>query len=77
MKFQIGKDGVTEGVVLSLSLAFKTHKIIRISVLKNQSPSKEKVREIADELSSKLGELLDCSFQYTLVGFTIILRKDK
>ena len=48
MKFQIGKSGVNEGVLESLRLGFKTHKVIRISVLKNFAPTKEKVKEVAN-----------------------------
>lgn len=73
MKFQIGKAGLTEGVIESLRMRFKNTKIIRISVLKNAAPTKEKVRVIADELVQKLGG----THKYTIVGFTIILRRTK
>ncbi len=71
MKFQIGKSGITEGAIESLRLGFKTHKAIRISVLKSQAPTKEKVQEIANQLAQRIGG----SFVCTIVGFTIILRK--
>ena len=71
MKFQIGKTGITEGTIESLRMGFKTHKVIRISVLKSQAPTKVKVMEIADELAKRIGG----RFTYTIVGFTIILRK--
>lgn len=70
MKFQIGKNGISEGTIVGLKLAFKTHKSVRISVLQNYAPTKDKVRAIADELVQKLGG----SHRYTTVGFTIILR---
>ena len=73
MKFQIGKQGVTEGVILSLTNAFKTHKTIRISVLRSQAPNKDKIKEIAEELGAKLPG----KYHHTLVGFTIVLRKAK
>jgi len=73
MKFQIGKQGITEGVIVSLKNAFKTHKSVRISVLQNQAPSKDKVRGIAEELCLKL----EGNYVFTLIGFTIILRKTK
>lgn len=73
MKFQIGKNGINEGVIKSLTLAFKTHKIIRISVLRSMAPDKSKVKAIADELAGKL----EGNYSYTVVGFTIILRKEK
>ncbi len=71
MNFQIGKNGITEGTISSLRMAFKTHKSVRISVLQNFAPTKDKVRMIADELAKTLGE----GYRYTTVGFTIILRK--
>ncbi len=71
MKFQIGKSGVTPGVIESLELAFKTHKIIRISVLKGAVRDKEKVKEMAEELTQGLkGE-----YKYKIIGFTIVLRR--
>lgn len=71
MKFQIGKNGITEGTIASLQSAFKTHKTVRIAVLQNYTPTKDKVKGIADELVQKLGG----TYKYTTVGFTIILRK--
>lgn len=71
MKFQIGKNGITEGTITSLHAAFKTHKSVRVAVLQNYAPTKDKVRVIADELVQKLGG----NYRYTSVGFTIILRK--
>lgn len=71
MKFQIGKSGVNEGVLESLRLGFKTHKVIRISVLKNFAPTKEKVKEVADMLVRDLGG----HYTYALIGFTIVMRR--
>lgn len=71
IKFQIGKSGVTQGVLQSLALAFKNNKIVRISVLKNSKRDKEKVREMADYLAANL----EGNYVYTIVGFTIILRR--
>jgi RNA-binding protein YhbY len=71
MKFQIGKSGVNEGVIESLKLGFKTHKVIRISVLKSLVPTKDKVKEIADSLVRGLGG----HYTYNLIGFTIIMRR--
>ncbi len=71
MKFQIGKSGITEGVLESLALGFKTHSAIRISVLRSQAPTKDKVKEIAEELTKKL----EGSYRFIVVGFTIVLKK--
>jgi len=71
-KFQIGKFGVTEGVIESLSLALKNHKQIRISVLKSSGRSRESIDEMGKELTSRLKE----KCKYSIIGFTIILIKE-
>lgn len=73
MKFQLGKAGLTEGTIASLQLAFKNHETVRISVLQSLAPTKDMVKQIADEIVAKLGP----NYRRTLVGFTIILRKSK
>ncbi len=73
MSFQIGKDGLTEGVIKSMELAFKNHKVLRISVLKNAARNKEKVRQIADEITGRLNG----NYKYKRIGFTIIMRRLK
>lgn len=70
-KFQIGKFGITPGVIESLSLALKNHKQIRISVLKASGRDRESIKTMANELISKLEENCD----YKIIGFTIILIK--
>lgn len=72
-KFQIGKNGVTEGFLESLASAFKTRKLIKISVLKNVVRDKEKVKEMAEELVDKL----EGNYKYKIIGFTIVLRKSR
>lgn len=71
MKFQIGKSGVTEGVLESLTNAFKTHKIIRISVLKNSVRDREKIKEFGDDLVKRLPG----NYRYKIIGFVIVLRR--
>jgi RNA-binding protein YhbY len=73
MRFQIGKAGVTEGILESLNNAFKTHYQIRISVLKAARSRKEMMTKIADELVKGL----ERPTQYRIIGFTIILNKSK
>lgn len=70
-KFQIGKLGVTQGVIDSLTLALKTHKQIRISTLKASGRNKENMKIMANEIISKL--ITKCGFR--IIGFTIILSK--
>ena len=71
INFQIGKSGVTQGVIDSLNLAFKNHKRIRISLLPSSGRNRETIKKMAEDLISKL----EGNFQYSVIGFTIILKK--
>ena len=75
-KFQIGKLGITSGIIQSFESALKTHKQIRISVLKSAGRDREKVKKIASEISEKL-EKFEVKSKYKIIGFTIILKKLK
>jgi RNA-binding protein YhbY len=70
-KFQIGKFGVTPGVIESLELALKNHKQIRISVLKASGRTRENIEQMAQDITSKLKEKCACK----IIGFTIVLIK--
>jgi|TARA_Y100000310_G_scaffold314021_1_gene363013 RNA-binding protein len=70
-RFQIGKNGVTDNFKDSLASAFKTRKILKISVLKGAVRDKEKVKEMAEELINSM----EGSYKYRVIGFTIVLRK--
>ena len=71
LKFQIGKNGVNDGTIEGLNNALKTHKRIRISVLKSSGRDKEKIQEMAKTIQSKVN--VSCGFR--IIGFTIILRR--
>lgn len=71
IKFQIGKNGVTSGVIESLNLAFKTRKTIRINLLKSAERDRGKIKETAKEIVDGLKGNYKCK----IIGFTIILRK--
>ena len=71
IKFQIGKNGLTSGIINSLELAFKNRKKIRIAVLKSGTRDRKRIKEIAEEIASRLNG----NFRYKIIGFTIIMRK--
>lgn len=73
-KFQIGKNGVTPGVIDSLSLALKHHKQIRISTLKASGRNRENIEQMAKEITSMLKEKKE-NCDYKIIGFTIIIIK--
>ena len=71
LKFQIGKNGVTDNFILTLQNAFKNHKYARISVLKSAASEREKITEIAEQIIKRL----DGRFNFRVIGFTIVLMK--
>ena len=73
-RFQIGKNGVTPGVIDSLLLALKHHKQIRISTLKASGRNRENMEQMAKDLTSRLAEVKE-NCDYKIIGFTIILIK--
>lgn len=75
VKFQIGKNGVTDGVINTLETIFKNHKQIRISMLKSSGRDRNSIEKIASEISNKLSENKEGHFGFKIVGFTIIMNK--
>lgn len=69
--FQIGKNGLTDGIIQSLKLSLKYHKQVRISVLKSATRSRSELQEIAEKIKSSMP--VKCA--YRIIGFTIILMK--
>ncbi|MEK6825342.1 MAG: YhbY family RNA-binding protein [Nanoarchaeota archaeon] len=74
-QFQIGKFGVTPGVIDALSLVLKTHKHVRISVLKSSGRDKEKMKTMTQQLIDGLNFKTKNTHTARIIGFTIILRK--
>ena len=73
--FQIGKFVVTPGVIEALSLVLKTHKHVRISVLKSSGRDKESMKTITQELIEGLSAKTKNTYTARIIGFTIILRR--
>jgi len=67
MRTQIGKNGLTENFIETLKNAFKTHDLIKISVIQHKEETKKMAEEIVDKLGKK--------FTYKRIGFTIIVKK--
>jgi len=70
-KFQIGKNGVTKGVINTLSSSLKTHNQIRITVLKSSERDKNKIKEMALEIEKEV----DFRCKSKIIGFTIIIKR--
>ena len=65
---QIGKDGITEGVINEIKTQLKKRKIIKIKFLQNADREnfKEKVKELAEKCNADVVEIR---------GFTAVLKK--
>lgn len=70
-KFQIGKKGLTEGVIKSLNSALKNHKQIRASVLKSFGRDHEKMKEFVALMEKNI----NYRCRYKIIGFTIVVLK--
>lgn len=68
---QIGKNGPTSGVIEALKNAFKTHQLVKISVLKSAGRDKEGIEKMNSKILGELGN----KFTSKIIGFTIIVRK--
>ena len=68
---QIGKNGLNSGIITNLKNCFKSRENVKIHVLKSAGHDKEKLKEIGEEIVSKLGE----KHTYKIVGFTIFVKK--
>jgi RNA-binding protein YhbY len=68
---QIGKNGLTEGVIERLKNDFKTHEIVRVHIVNKEFKERDKVKAMAAELLEKLGKKYTCK----IIGFTLVVRK--
>jgi len=70
-KFQIGKSGITLGVIQAINNSLKKHKRVRISVLKSATRDRIKLKSLAEEIKLKTEK----ETKYRIIGYTIILIK--
>ncbi len=68
---QIGKNGLSDGIIERLKNDFKTHELVKIHILKSGGHDRDKVKKMAEELLEKLGKRYTCK----IIGFTLIVRK--
>jgi len=71
VKFQLGKNGFTSGALLAINNSLKTHKRVRISVLKSCCRDQAELKKLAEEIKSQTDE----KTEYRLIGYKIILIK--
>lgn len=75
VRFQIGKQGLTENFIKNLENCFKNNKSAKIYVLKSAraegNGGKQQVEKYAKEILEKLGK----NYVAKVIGFTIALKK--
>jgi RNA-binding protein YhbY len=71
LEMQLGKKGLTSEFIEALRKSFKSHKIIKISLLKSYSRDKGQILKDAEHICSELG----C--RHKLLGYTLILIRAK
>lgn len=70
-RFQIGKQGLTDGVLNSLKMALQNHRQVRISILKSCCRDKTELKKIAEKIESKMPYEL----KVRIIGYTLVLVK--
>lgn len=70
---QMGKNGLTDGVIEQARKMLEKEKAIKITILKSATRDRKEAKEISEKLISSLGS----NFQYRLIGYTIILKKHR
>ena len=68
---QIGKNGLTLGIVENIKNCFKTRNDVKVCLLKSAGHDREKVKVIAESIRKELGK----KYTYKIIGFTIFLKK--
>lgn len=70
-KFQIGKQGLTLGIIEKIRTGFSGRNNIKVHVLKSAGHDKSQVKELGEKIVDKLGR----NFTSKTLGFTIFLKK--
>ena len=71
IKLQIGKNGLTEGFIENLKVAFKGADNARISVLKSGTRDRDELGIMNDKILKGLG----VNYTSKIIGYTIAVRK--
>jgi RNA-binding protein YhbY len=71
LEVQLGKKGLTIEFIEALRKSFKSHEIVKISVLKSYSRDKEQIAKDIERICNELG----CKCK--LLGYTLILKRQK
>ncbi|MBP7708620.1 YhbY family RNA-binding protein [Candidatus Pacearchaeota archaeon] len=65
LQLQIGKNGLTDGVIAQIKRVFENEKIMKISILKSACRDKAEAKQMCDKILGALGK----NFTYRLIGY--------
>ncbi len=68
---QIGKHGLTSGIIENIKNCFKTHNDVKVCLLKSAGHDRENVKKMAEKIIEELGR----KYTYKIIGFTIFFKK--
>lgn len=71
VQLQIGKNGLTDGVIETIKRLFENELIIKVSILKSACRDKKQAQEISDKILASLGK----NYVSRLVGYVITIKK--
>ncbi|UCD21058.1 MAG: YhbY family RNA-binding protein [archaeon] len=73
--FQLGKNGLTENFIETISKTFKKHDLVKISILRSCCRDKKELKKLSDEICQKLSNLYEKRFVSRILGYTVFIKK--
>lgn len=70
-QIQLGKNGLTDSLIVNLKHHFDTCKNVKISVLKSCCRDREELKKINEQILEKLGS----HYTSRIIGYTIVVKK--
>jgi RNA-binding protein YhbY len=70
-QIQLGKNGLTENLILNLKHHFETCKNVKISVLKSCCRDREELKQINAQILQKMGS----HYTSRIIGYTIVVKR--
>lgn len=74
---QLGKSGLTQGFLELLEKSFKNNELVKVTVLRTATRSKDQLKAIAKKICDELSTKLKKKFTAKIVGFTLFIKKWK
>lgn len=72
-KINIGKNGLTGGIITNLKTCMQTHNAAKLVLLKSAGRDRSEIEKIEEKILAGLGK----KFTAHHIGFTILIRKRK